>query len=77
MTKVVEQARLAQSLDDTVGGIALRDAVQRDRCAVLNESDTILIHKQATMADLRQRFGELLRRGPFGIRPLGSEMIRI
>ena len=71
------QACAAQLLDDAVGGVSLRDAVQRDCGATLDESDAVRTHKRPTAADLRQRFGQLLRRRPFRIGPLRGEMIRI
>ena len=37
----------------------------------------VLAHKQAAVADLRQRFSQLLRRWPFRIGPIRGEMIRI
>ena len=71
------QARAAQQIDDAVRGVSLRDAVQRDCRAAFDESDAIRTHKQAAAADLRQRFGQPLRRWPFRIGPVRREMIRI
>ena len=77
LTSVVDRPALRSRLDDAVGGVALRDAVQRDGRAVPGEGDPVLAHKQAVMANLRQRFGQLPRRRPFAVGPLRREMIRI
>ena len=71
------QARAAQPVDDAVRGVSLRDAVQRDCCAAPGQRDPVFAHKQAAVSDLRQRFGQLLRRWPFRIGLLRREMIRI
>ena len=71
------QACAAQLLDDTVRGVSLRDAVQSNGGAMLDESDAILTHKKPAAADLRQRFGQPLGRWPVRIGPLRREMIRI
>ena len=77
LTRVVDRPALRSRLDDAVGSVALRDPVQRDGGATSSKCDAVFAHAQAGIANLRQRFGQLLRRRPVAVRPLGREMIRI
>ena len=54
------KTRFAQPVDDTIGGVALGDAVQRDRGAAFGQRDPVRAHKQAVASHLGQRFGQLL-----------------
>ena len=71
------QPACAQDIHDTVGGVPLGDAVQRDRGATPEERHALFAHAQAAAAHFRQRLRQPLGRRTVGIRLFRREVFGV